>query len=79
MLNGAKALATLVLAEGGAEDALAALRAELDEPGVTSAASARPGLVVVRCLSADGWPLRRQLTRLIARLRPGGLPRVWQS
>ena len=79
VLNGAKALATLVLAEGGAGDALAALRAELNEPGVTSAASARPGLVVVRCLSADGWPLRRQLTRLIARLRPGGLPRVWQS
>ena len=79
VLNGAKALATLVLVEDGAGDALAALRAALDEPGVTSAASARPGMVVVRCLAADGWPLRRQLVRLLAQLRPGGLSRVWQS
>ena len=26
----------------------------------------------------DGWPLRQQIRRLLAAIRPGPLPRVWQ-
>jgi urease accessory protein len=32
----------------------------------------------VRLMAADGWPLRRQLLRLLAVLRDGPVPRVWQ-
>jgi urease accessory protein len=29
-------------------------------------------------MAGDGWPLRRQVTRLVSALRPGPMPRVWQ-
>nr|WP_255522425.1 hypothetical protein [Paracoccus sp. NBH48] len=56
----------------------AAARAVLDEPGVTAAASAPPGRLVIRLLATDGWPLRRQINRLLRVLRPDPLPRIWQ-
>ncbi|MBU3030772.1 urease accessory protein UreD [Paracoccus marinaquae] len=79
LLMGARAFAVLILSAHGAEDRLPAIRAALDEPGVMAAASALPGRVVLRATAADAWPLRRQMARLIETLRPGGLPRVWQS
>lgn len=78
LLAGARAVAVLVLIAPDAADVLAGLRAEMDEPGVTAAASASDGRLVLRCLAADAWPLRRQMIRLIHRLRPDALPRVWQ-
>ncbi|MDO5632636.1 MAG: urease accessory protein UreD [Paracoccus sp. (in: a-proteobacteria)] len=78
LLGGARAMAVLVLVQDGAADALVPIRAALDEPGVTAAASALDGRLVVRAVAADGWPLRRQMIRLIEILRPGALPRVWQ-
>jgi urease accessory protein len=75
-LNGARAFASLVLTE---EVPLGPLRAALDEPGVTGAASAFQGRTVLRLLAVDGWPLRRQIVRLLHILRQGApLPRVWQ-
>lgn len=79
MLQGARAISVLILAAPGAEDRLNDLRAAPAEPGVECAASARPGVLVLRALAPDAWPLRRQMARLIQILRPGGLPRVWQS
>ena len=79
MLTGMRAFAVLMLACQGAGDALAAVRGALNEPGVTGAASARDGVLILRCLAADAWPLRRQMIRLIETLRPGALPRVWQN
>lgn len=78
LLNGARALAGLTLVATGAEAALGAVRAALGEPGVTSGASAWDGRLSIRLLAADGWPLRRQILRLLAVLRPGPVPRVWQ-
>lgn len=78
LLGGARAFSTLILAGQGAGAALEPLRAELDEPGVEGAASALEGRLVLRCLAADAWPLRRQMVRLISRLDPGGVPRCWQ-
>lgn len=78
LLGGARAMAVLILVQPGAGDALPQVRAALDEPGVTAAASGWDGRLIVRALAADGWPLRRQMIRLIEILRPGGLPRVWQ-
>lgn len=78
VLDGARAFATLALVAQGAEDALAPVRRVLDEPGTSGAASGWDGRLVVRLLADDGWPLRRQILRLLAVLRPGPLPRVWQ-
>jgi urease accessory protein len=74
----ARAMATVILAAQGAEDALARVRAVLDEPGTEAAASAWDGRLVLRALAVDGWPLRRLVARVLATLRGGTLPRVWQ-
>lgn len=76
---GARALCTVVLVSQGAEDALAPARAALVEPGVTAAASGWDGRLVVRLMASDAFPLRRELVRLLATLRPRPLPRVWQG
>lgn len=78
LLDGARAVASLVWVAPGAPDALAPLRAALDEPGVTGAASAMDGKLVLRLMARDAWPLRRQLARTLRLLRRAPLPRVWQ-
>lgn len=77
LLGGARAVATLILVGRDAEAALPALRAELDEPCVDGAASSHDGRLILRCLAPDAWPLRRQMLRLIERLRPGAITRCW--
>jgi urease accessory protein len=75
-LNAARAFASLVMTE---EAPPAALRAVLDEPGVAGGVSAFQGRTTIRLMAADGWPLRRQIARLLHILRRGQpLPRVWQ-
>lgn len=78
-LGGARAFATVVMVADRLADILAPLRGVLDEPGVDAAASAFDGKLVVRMLAVDGWPLRRQIVRVLAVMRAGRpLPRVWQ-
>lgn len=78
LMGGARALATLAVIAPHAPDLLPAARSVLTEPGVTAAASAPPGRLILRLLAADNWPLRRQVNRLLAVLRPDPLPRIWQ-
>lgn len=78
VLGGARAYASLVMVSDGAQDATGPARRVLDEPGVQSGASGFDGRLVVRMLAGDGWPLRRQIARLLAVLRRAPLPRVWQ-
>jgi urease accessory protein len=78
VLNGARAFATLALVAQGAGDAVARVRRVLDEPGVAGGASGLDGRLIVRLMAGDGWPLRRQFLRILAVLRPGPCPRVWQ-
>ncbi len=78
ILDGARAFATLALVAQGAEDAVSRVRDVLAEPGVTGGASGFDGKLVIRLMAGDGWPLRRQIIRLVQVLRPGPLPRVWQ-
>lgn len=78
VLQGARAFASLALVAPGAEAALGPVRQVLDEPGVGSGASAFDGRLMVRLMAADGWPLRRQILRLLAVLRDAPMPRVWQ-
>jgi urease accessory protein len=77
-LGGARAFATVALIEAGAEEAVARARAALGQDGVVAAASGWGGRLVVRIAGGDGWPVRRQLARVLAALRDRPLPRVWQ-
>jgi urease accessory protein len=79
VLGGMRAFATLAMIGPGVQDALAPARAALGEDGVQAAASAFDGKLVVRMLAADGWPLRRQVVRVLGALRGQALPRVWQN
>ncbi len=73
-----RALATIVLAAPGAEDALAPVRAALPE-GIEAAASAWAGRCVVRLMAPDSLPLKRAVAQVLLVLRDGRpLPRVWQ-
>lgn len=78
ILQGARAFASLALVAQGATARLAAVRAVLDEPGVQAGVSAFDGKLTLRLMAADGWPMRRQILRLLSVLRDGPLPRVWQ-
>ena len=79
LLAGAKALASIAFVTSAAQDALAPVRAVLDEPDVQGAASGWDGRLTVRLMAGDGWPLRRQILRVLAVLRQGRpAPRVWQ-
>ena len=78
VLGAARAFASLALVADGAEARLAAVRAVLDEPGVSAGASGFDGKLTVRLMAADSWPMRRQILRVLAVLRDGPLPRVWQ-
>ena len=78
LLGGARAFAVVALVAPGAEDALIPVRNVLDEPGCAAAASGWDGKCVVRVTAADGWPLKRQLARVLAVLSGRPLPRVWQ-
>ncbi|MFT4151959.1 MAG: urease accessory protein UreD [Paracoccaceae bacterium] len=77
-LDGARAFASVSMIAPGAADALAPVRRVLDEAGCRGAASALDGRLNIRILATDGWPLRRQVARVLHVLRPAGLPRVWQ-
>lgn len=78
VLGGAKAFASLIMLGQGVDAALIAARAVLDEPGVDAAASAWDGKLSVRMMAVDGLPLRQQIRRVLAAIRPMPLPRVWQ-
>ncbi len=78
-LAGARAFASVAMVGQGVADLLGPLRRVLDEPGVTAAASAPDGRLMLRLMAVDGWPLRRQIARCLAVMRRGAaLPRVWQ-
>lgn len=79
----ARAMATLVDATPGAEGRLDEMRALLDgampPEGVTAAASAWNGHLVVRILGADPAALRRLAQAVLVAYRGVPLPRVWQT
>ena len=73
LLGGARALATLVLAGPGAQDAAARLG---PYEGVEAGASGWDGRCVLRMRAADPAPLRRALASAILALG-GAIPLVW--
>lgn len=77
-LNGARAVATLILAAPGAEDAADPLRRVLADHTVEAGVSGWDGRCLVRLRAPDAWPLRRALAAALTHVRRGPLPRVWQ-
>jgi urease accessory protein len=79
-LGGARAVATLVHAAPGAETCLAAARALLGTAdGVAGAATAKPGILILRFVAADPRPLRGALMRFLMAFRAAPPPRVWSA
>jgi urease accessory protein len=76
-LAGARAFATIVHLAPRAQDRLGQARALLEGIGIPAAASARPGLLVLRFLAPDAAPLRAALFRFLMDFRGAPLPRVW--
>ena len=73
--EGARAMATVVLAAPGAAAQVAPLRGMLPETGGVSALD--PDLLVLRLLAIDGFELRRHLCPILRRLSGAELPRPW--
>lgn len=78
ILGDARAFSIIALIADGAQDHLTRIRAQLDENGVRGAASGWDGRLLIRLMAVDGWPLRRQIARVLTALRCTNLPRVWQ-
>lgn len=79
-LASARALATILYAAPGAETRLDAARALLGAPeGVTAAATAKPGILILRFLAGDAALLRRAVIHFLMQFRTAPLPRVWSS
>lgn len=78
VLGDARAFAVVAFVGPDAEAALDPVRRVLDEQGTQGAASAWDGKCITRITAQDGWPLKRQIARILQVLRDGPLPRVWQ-
>jgi urease accessory protein len=76
--NGARAVATLVLVDPGAEALCEKLRAALAGLPVEAGVSAWDGMLLSRIVATDGASLRTAVVASLAVLRGGrALPRVW--
>lgn len=78
LLGDARAFAVVAFVGPDAEAALDPVRRVLNEQGTQGAASAWDGKCITRITAQDGWPLKRQIARVLQVLRAGPLPRVWQ-
>ncbi len=78
LLDGARALAVLVVVAPGAEAMLDVARALLPGHPVRAAASAWDGRLVVRWMAPDLQPLKGALARFLEGFPGTAVPRVWQ-
>lgn len=76
VLNGAAAMASIVLIAPDAETRLTPLRKMLPPDG--GASIIRPGVLSARIVAADGFSLRRTLIPILEYLRGTPLPTVWK-
>ncbi|WP_151718917.1 urease accessory protein UreD [Gemmobacter serpentinus] len=78
LLGGARCFSTIALIAPEAEAQLPLIRDLLAAEGVSVAASAWNGRLILRLTSEHLWPLRQHLARILTRLRGKPMPRVWQ-
>ncbi len=79
LLDGARAIATLVVVAPEAEAMLDVARRLLPGEGLRAAASAWEGRLVVRWLAHDLMPLKTALKKFLAGFPGVSIPRVWQN
>ncbi|MCF8468152.1 MAG: urease accessory protein UreD [Sneathiella sp.] len=85
LLDGAKAVATILIADEGVEKYVDAARLAALECGVRAAVTCRNELLIMRLLGKDGYLLRKALARILTALRselaghPVALPKVWEN
>jgi urease accessory protein len=78
VLDGHRAMASLIYVGDNAVERCAAVRAILgDMPHCIAAASAWNGLMAARIVSPDGYALTRDLIDLLTRFRNAKMPRPW--
>jgi urease accessory protein len=75
--GGARAFATVVMADPTAEARLDGIRAVLEGGACDAGASAFDGLVVMRLAHSSATVLRSELVRLVLHIRQADMPRVW--
>ncbi len=75
--GGARAFATVVMADPAAEARLDGIRAVLEAGACDAGASAFDGLVAMRLAHASATVLRSELVRLVLHIRQAEMPRVW--
>ncbi len=75
--GGARAIATVLLVDGSAEERIDGVRDVLASASGEAGASAFDGLLVARLASPDPTALRSDLVRLLLHIREAELPRVW--
>jgi urease accessory protein len=78
VLDGHRAMASLIYVGDNAAERCAAFRAILgDMPHCVAAASAWNGLMTARIVAPDGYALTRDLIGLLTRFRDAKMPRAW--
>ncbi len=75
--SGACAIATLLHVAPNAETKLKTVRTALARAGTDCGASAWNGMLVARFCGGNSLSLRRDAALALARVLPGGLPRIW--
>lgn len=78
LLNGQRALATVLFVGDGAETRLDRVRALLPADATIAASVTGPRLLV-RALAPSGLALRRLIGPILQELSGGGLPRLWST
>ncbi|MBO0332485.1 urease accessory protein UreD [Sneathiella sp. CAU 1612] len=85
VLDGAKGMATILIADDDAENYLEAARETARECGVRAAVTSREELLIVRVLANSGYELRKSLTQILTKMRTEltghsvELPKVWEN
>jgi urease accessory protein len=85
VLAGARAMATILIADDAAESYLDSARLVARECGARAAVTCRNELLIIRVLGEDGYCLRKALAQILTKLRsalagyPVALPKVWEN
>lgn len=85
VLDGARGMATILIADDRAESFLEVARKLAEECGVRAAVTCRDELLIMRVLSSNGYELRKSLARVLTGIRsylaghPVALPKVWEN
>ncbi|WP_246157189.1 urease accessory protein UreD [Sneathiella litorea] len=85
VLDGAKGMATILIADDYADSYLETAQEAARDCGVRAAVTSRDTLLIIRVLAENGYDLRKALALILTRMRseiagyPVDLPKVWEN